>query len=83
MKIMLEDILRGRAPSEVFRTIIANDPTVGNIGLADLLGDEFVDLSSEAQQLVWHWKGPGKDQGLSDEELDALLTKFLRQAGYL
>ncbi|WP_157655575.1 hypothetical protein [Burkholderia ubonensis] len=83
MKIMLEDILNGRSPSEVFRTIIQNDPAVGNIRLAELLGDEFVNLSSEAQQLVWHWKGPGKSQGLSDEDLDALLAKLLREAGYL
>ncbi|MBB5448350.1 hypothetical protein HDG38_006998 [Paraburkholderia sp. WSM4177] len=81
--MMLEDILKGKSPSETFRQVIACDPSIGNIRLGELLSDEFIDLSSEAQQLVWHWKGPGKSQGLCDEDLDALLMKLLREAGYL
>lgn len=83
VKTMLEDILNGLVPSEVFRTIIKNDPSIGNVRLAELLGDEFINLSSEAQQLVWHWKGPGRNQGLSDADLDALLGRLLSEAGYL
>jgi hypothetical protein len=80
---MLKDILRGRAPSAVFRELIEKDPSIGNIRLGELLTDEFVDLSSEAQQLVWHWKGPGKNQVLSDDNLDALLRQLFVKAGYL
>lgn len=45
--------------------------------------EEFPNLTGEAQQLIWHWKGPGKSQGLADSDLDALLRKLLGQAGYL
>lgn len=80
---MLEEILKGESPSKVFRRLIEMDPSIGNIRLAELLGDEFVNLSGEAPQLVWHWRGPGKDQGLSDADLDALLVNLLRKAGYM
>ena len=80
---MLEKILNGISPSEVFRKLIETDPSIGNIRLGEILSDEFVELSSLAQQLVWHWKGPGKTQGLSDESLDAELLRMLKEAGYL
>ncbi|RKP43267.1 hypothetical protein [Trinickia fusca] len=80
---MLEKILEGESPSKVFRSLIEADPSIGNLRLGELLSDEFVNLSSEAQQLVWHWKGPGKSQGLSDEDLDALLKDLFGKAGYL
>lgn len=79
---MLKEILKGEPPSKVFRCLIEADPSIGNIRLGELLSDEFVNLSGEAQQLVWHWKGPGKSQGLSDADLDALLLDLLRKAGY-
>jgi hypothetical protein len=80
---MFESILKGVLPSAVFRKLIEADPSIGNIRLGELLSDEFVELSSEAEQLIWHWKGPGKDQGLSDENLDALLLNLLKDAKYL
>ncbi|AMP04191.1 hypothetical protein CPter91_1818 [Collimonas pratensis] len=47
-----------------------------------MVSDEFVELDSLAQQLVWHWKGPGKNHELSDESLDAELLTMLKEAGY-
>lgn len=79
---VLHEILSGRAPSDVFRRIFAADPTMSNIRLGEILGDEFVELNSEAVQLVWHWMGPGKTQGLSDASLDGLLLPIFRDSGY-
>jgi hypothetical protein len=53
-----------------------------NYRLAEMLADEYVDLSGEAVQLVWHWRSPKKEQGLSDENLDALLVPLFLDAGY-
>lgn len=80
---VLHEILSGRAPSDVFRRIFAADPTMCNIRLGEMLSDEFVELNSEAVQLVWHWMGPGKTQGLSDASLDGLLLPIFRDSGYL
>ncbi|SAL02602.1 hypothetical protein AWB80_08397 [Caballeronia pedi] len=80
---MFEKILKGESPAKVFRELIEADPSIGKIQLGELFNDEFVDLTGEAQQLIWHWKGPGKSQGLDDADLDALLRQQLRNAGYL
>lgn len=80
---MLDHILQGDLPSLVFKKIIAANSTISNIQLGEMLSTQFVELSSEAEQLVWHWKGPGKSEGLSDENLDALILKLLKEANYL
>ena len=80
---MLKNILGGERPTAAFRHLIAADPAIGNIRLGELLREEFPKLSGEAMQLTWHWQGPGKTQGLSDENLDALLRRLLVDAGYL
>jgi hypothetical protein len=80
---MLERILQGDLPSSVFKTLIETDSSITNFQIDEMLGNEFIELSSEAIQLVWHWKGPNKTQGLSDENLDALLLQFFKDAGYL
>lgn len=74
---MLESFLAGKAPSRVFRQVFASEPTVDNYRLAEILADEYVELSGEALQLVWHWRGPRKKRGLSDENLDALDSLIL------
>jgi hypothetical protein len=79
---VLREILSGNAPSVVFRRIFASDPTMNNIRLGEMLADEFVELNSEAMQLVWHWMGPGKAQGLSDVNLDGLLLSIFQNSGY-
>jgi len=79
---VLHEILSGRAPSDVFRRIFAADTMMSNVRLGEMLGDEFVELNSEAVQLVWHWMGPGKTQGLSDASLDGLLLPIFRDSGY-
>lgn len=80
---MLERILQGDLPSSLFKKLIETNPSITNIQIGEMLSNEFTELSSEAEQLVWHWKGPNKSQGLSDENLDALILKLLKEANYL
>ncbi|QDH69920.1 hypothetical protein [Marilutibacter alkalisoli] len=79
---MLDRILLGESPTAVFRALIAQNPALSNIDLADMLSDEFPMLTGEAMQLTWHWKAPGKSQGLSDSDLDAGLMNQFAAAGY-
>lgn len=83
MIAMFEEILKGELPSNVFKKLVQDDPSIGNIRLGELFSDEFVELSGEAQQLIWHWKGPGKSQGLSDSDLDSRIRHLMQDAGYL
>lgn len=83
VKSMFEKISTGELPSVIFRRLMEVDPSIGNIQLGEMLADEFLELDSQAEQLVWRWKGPGKSQGLSDESLDAELTRMLKVAGYI
>lgn len=81
--LMLKSILAGQAPSQVFRQVFSSELVMDNYRLAEMLADEYVELSGEAVQLVWHWKSPAKMQGLSDENLDALLVPLFLEAGYV
>lgn len=84
MKIqMLDEINSGKLPSQIFRNLITVNPLLGNIQIGEIFCDEFLNVSSLAQQIIWHWKGPGKVQGLNDEGLDAELIRLLKEAGYL
>lgn len=80
---MLKNILEGELPSSVFKKMIADNPALTNIDLSNLFANEFISLDSEATPLIWHWQRPGKQQGLSDENIDALLVKMLEESGYL
>ena len=81
--LMLKSILAGQAPSRVFRQVFSSEPAMDNCRLAEMLADEYMGLSGEAVQLVWHWRSPGRTQGLSDENLDALLVPLFLEAGYV
>ncbi|WP_213939311.1 hypothetical protein [Pseudomonas sp. dw_612] len=80
---MLEGINDGKLPCEVFRELINVDATLGNARLSELFHEEFIEVDSLALQLIWHWRGPGKIEGISDESLNAELLAMLKKAGYL
>ncbi len=54
---MLEDIIDGELPCDVFRRLIESDPTIGNILLSEIFHEEFIHVDSLALQLIWHWRG--------------------------
>ncbi|MEO6678744.1 MAG: hypothetical protein ABIO21_15370 [Pseudomonas sp.] len=80
---MLEGINEDKLPCEVFRELISVDSTLGNAQLSELFHEEFLEVDSLALQLIWHWRGPGKTEGISDESLNAELLAMLKRAGYL
>jgi hypothetical protein len=80
---MLSSILSGECPSKLFRRILTEDTTMTNSRLAEILIDEFPALDGEAVSFIWHWMGPGRHQGISDDNLDILLRPLFEQAGYV
>jgi hypothetical protein len=80
---MLEGILRGELPCQVFRDLIEVDPKLTNIRLSEIFHEKFIDVDSLAMQLIWHWRGAGKSEGVIDESLNTELLVMLKSAGYL
>jgi hypothetical protein len=72
-----------RMPSEVFKALIASDPSIDNWELAHLFIDAFPSVDALVITYIWRWKAPGSDRGLSDERVDEVLIDQLSQAGYL
>lgn len=79
---MLESILDGVTPTEVFRRMLALEPGLANAELARRFMDCFEGVDSIAMQFIWHWERPGIRLGLSDEDENRLLSELLRASGY-
>jgi hypothetical protein len=79
----MRDILTGSRPSVVFREYIRNTPGVSNGDVAMHFGEAFPRMSGEVRQVIWHWKSPMRDVGMSDEMLDLQVMRCLKEAGYL
>ncbi|XXF80143.1 hypothetical protein P2318_10440 [Myxococcaceae bacterium GXIMD 01537] len=79
---MFERILGGVRPTEVFRRMLEEEPSLTNAELAGRFTDYFENIDSLARQVIWHWQRPGGRPGLSDKHTDEELTELLRRAGY-
>lgn len=79
----MSDILSGAKPSDVFKVMLSNDPSLTNADLSCAFKDEFVSIASEALQSIWNWRRPGKIQGINDDRLNEILLHYLREANYL
>ncbi|BBB68556.1 hypothetical protein UNDYM_4303 [Undibacterium sp. YM2] len=80
---MLEEIYNGKLPCAIFRELIEQDPALTNFRLSQIFRLEFINVDGLAGQLIWHWKGPGKTQGMRDEVLNEELLRMLKEAGYV
>jgi hypothetical protein len=72
-----------RKPSEVFKALMASNPSIDNWELAHRFVDAFPSVDALVITYIWRWKAPGSDRGLSDERVDDVLIDQLLQAGYL
>ena len=79
----MHDILTGSRPSAVFREYIRNNPGVMNGDIAIRFGEAFPHMDGEVYQVIWNWKSPMRDIGMSDEMLDLEVMRCLRAAGYI
>lgn len=77
-------ILRGTAPSSVLRAAIVARPWLTNGQIAQAFIEKFPLVQPlDAAHAIWNWERPGGERrGHTDQELDAILRRLLRAAGY-
>jgi hypothetical protein len=80
---MMNAILTGQKPTEVFKSIVRGDSTITNTKLANMFKTEFVEVKAEAIQAIWQWNRPGRGMGIDDDRMDAIVINYLKEAGYL
>jgi hypothetical protein len=80
---MMNAILTGQKPTEVFKSIVRSDSTITNTKLANMFKTEFVEVKAEAIQAIWQWNRPGRGMGIDDDRMDAIVINYLKEAGYL
>ena len=80
---MINRILQGCKPSNLLYEILKEFPGFSNQDLARTFCAQFDKLDGEAVQVIWNWKSGGRKNGFSDNELDEILLKLLKKAGYL
>jgi hypothetical protein len=80
---MMEQILTGILPTEVFKKSMALDKSLTKPDIAKQFKVQFPSVNSLAISMIWHWSGPANSSGISDESLNQRLLALLANAGYL
>jgi hypothetical protein len=79
----MKQILEGENPSDVFKSMLRDKPTLTTGDLALEFRKAFPSTGIDGMSVVWKWKLPGTKVGLSDSTLDEQLKYWLTQYGYL
>jgi len=79
----MKRILDGEKPSDIFKSLMRDKPTLTTGDLALEFRKAFPSTGVDGMSVIWKWKVPGTKVGLSDEALDSQLRYWLTQYGYL
>jgi len=79
---MMDSILTGERPTDVFKAMLEREPSLTNADLALEFKKHFLRVGDEAIQSIWQWRRPGRDRGIEDERMDAIVIHYLKAAGY-
>ncbi|MBO0988701.1 hypothetical protein INR38_07915 [Delftia sp. SD018] len=80
---MMKNLLDGVPASVVFRTIMQADLTIDSRKLGNILTLEYPNVDPGASMAIRKWLNPERGYDLPDEEIDALIFHYLRDAGYI
>lgn len=75
-------IFGGEKPSVILREMREAAPNATIYDIAWEFCGEFENLSNEANQCIWHWKGGHRNTGFEDGALDQNIHRLLFEAGY-
>ncbi len=78
---MMESLLTGTPASRLFRTLLHEDTSMDAWKLDQILIRELPNISPAASIAIRRWGSLGSIV-ISDEDLDALISHFLVEAGY-
>lgn len=80
---MMSDLINGFPASRVFAEILSSDLSLTGRDLSRLFAEQFPKTGSGAVQLIRLWKGGGRLDGISDDDLDVAVAGLLKEAGYI
>jgi hypothetical protein len=80
---MMAEMRTGKRPTDVFKAIVHGDPSITNSDLALMFKQEFLNVRAEAMQSIWNWCRPGRSHGILDDRMDAIVTFYLMEAGFV
>ncbi|MCW7537964.1 hypothetical protein OOT46_08885 [Aquabacterium sp. A7-Y] len=78
----MKDLVAGVPASRLFRELMREDRSIDARELGDILADEFPDISPAASVAIWKWMNPSRGYEFPDEQIDALISHYLKEAGY-
>ena len=79
----MKRVIDGLAPADVFREVLASNPTLSNHDLAWMFVQEFPKVAATANNFIWYWKSPARPGGHFDDALvNSELMRLLDAAGY-
>jgi hypothetical protein len=79
---MLESLVSGRQASALFRSLMQADESLDARALGSLLGLEYPNISPGAFIAIRRWLKLGSVE-ISDEDLNGLISHYLREAVYI
>lgn len=80
---MLESLVSGRPASELFNSLMEADGSLDARALDIILGLEYPNISPGAFIALRRWSNLESGFEVSDEDLDALIAHYLKEAGYV
>lgn len=79
----MKRILDGAKPSDIFKELLRDKPSLSTGDLALEFRKAFPSTGVDGMSVIWKWKLPGTKVGLSDTALDEQLAHWLKAYGYL
>ena len=80
---MMENLVSGVPASVVFRSLMQADPSMDGRKLGNVLTLEYPNISPAASMAVRKWLSPGREYEVADEDINALVAHYLKEAGYI
>jgi len=71
--------MKNESPIEILRAIRKRIPGLSNFDLSCEFADQFMGIDSEATQSIWYWTDDGREVGIGDDELNALLVDAIKR----
>ena len=78
---MMERLVSGVAASRLFKDLQKQDSSISAKKLGNILMAEFPEISPAACIAINRWLGIGSVE-VPDQDLDALISYYLKEAGY-
>ncbi|MDM5182051.1 hypothetical protein PO883_33290 [Massilia sp. DJPM01] len=80
---MMEKLLLGSPASKIFRALQHENASIGARELGYILMAEFPNISPAASMSIRKWLNPAMEEEFPDEQIDALILHYLKEAGYV